>query len=181
MARLFVAIRPPQPIRARLLAVMGGVSGVRWQSEDQIHLTLRFVGEVDRHVEADLVAALGAIRHPAFQVALDRIGSFDRRGEPQVIWAGVTPHDPLKSLNKKVEQACQRAGLAPEGRAYAPHITLARLKRGAGPIRHLIEAEGGLSSAPFAVDEFCLYESRLMPAGAVYSPVERFRLSQAPS
>jgi RNA 2',3'-cyclic 3'-phosphodiesterase len=176
MARLFVAIRPPQPVRAQLLAIMGGVSGARWQSDDQLHLTLRFIGEVDRHVEADLVAALGSVHHPPFEIRVEGIGSFERRGETEILWAGVTPHDQLKALHKKVDQACQRAGLAPEGRAYSPHITLARLKRGAGPIRHLIEADGGVSSAPFIVDAFCLYESDLTPEGAVYSPVERFRL-----
>jgi 2'-5' RNA ligase len=176
MARLFVAIRPPQPVRAQLLGIMGGVSGARWQSEDQLHLTLRFIGEVDRHVEADLVAALSGVHHPPFEIALDGLGSFERRGETGVLWAGVTPHDQLRSLHKKVDQACQRAGLTPERRAYSPHITLARLKRGAGPIRHLIEAEGGVSSSSFWVDAFCLYESELTPEGAVYSPVDRYRL-----
>ena len=177
MARLFVAIRPPQPVRAQLLGIMGGVSGARWQSDDQLHLTLRFIGEADRHVEADLIAALGGIRQRPFEVAIDRIGSFERRGATEVLWAGVTPHDELKLLARKVDQACQRAGLPPEGRAYSPHITLARLQRGAGPIRHLLEAAGGLSSPPFAVDRFCLYESNLTPAGAIYSVIEPFDLA----
>jgi RNA 2',3'-cyclic 3'-phosphodiesterase len=176
MARLFVAIRPPQPVRAMLLGMMGGVSGARWQSDDQLHLTLRFIGEADRHAEADLVAALAAVRHPPFEIAIEGIGSFERRGEPQVLWAGVTPRAELKALHKKVDQACQRAGFAPEGRAYAPHITLARLKRGAGPIRHLLEAQGGAESAPFPVEMFCLFESELTPEGPIYSPVERYRL-----
>ena len=82
----------------------------------------------------------------------------------------------MKSLHKKVDQACQRAGLAPEGRAYSPHITLARLKRGSGPIASLIETSGGLSSEPFPVESFCLYESQLTPEGAVYTIVERYKL-----
>ena len=177
MPRLFVAIRPPRPIREMLLDVMGGVVGARWQNAEQLHLTLRFVGEVDRHIAADLAASLGAIRQPPFQIALDGIGSFARRGGGSaVLWAGVTPHDELKALNKKVEQACQRAGLEAERRAYSPHITLARLKSGAGPIRHLIEADGGLASEPFTVESFWLYESLLTPEGAIYSPVERYAL-----
>lgn len=176
MPRLFVALRPPQPVRARLIGMMGGVSGARWQSDDQLHLSLRFVGEVDRHVEADLIAALRGIHHPRFEIAIDRIGSFERRGETETLWAGVAPQDQLRALAKKVDQACRRAGLAPEGRAYAPHITLARLKRGAGPIRHLLEAQGGLSSPPFPVESFGLFESDLTPAGALYHLVERFGL-----
>ena len=58
MRRLFVAIRPPAPIRALLLDAMGGIGGARWQSDDQLHLTLRFIGEVDRHLAGDIHAAL---------------------------------------------------------------------------------------------------------------------------
>lgn len=176
MHRLFVAIRPPREVRAQLLGLMGGVSGVRWQSDDQLHLTLRFIGDVEGHVAEDVAAALASVHHPHFEIALSRIGSFERRGQPEVLWAGVTPHDELKPLHKKVDQACQRAGLRPEGRAYSPHITLARLKRGAGPIAHLVETSGGLSGDPFVVDSFCLYESQLTPEGAVYTILERYPL-----
>lgn len=177
MHRLFAAIRPPQRIRERLLHVMGGVNGARWQSDDQLHLTLRFIGEVEAHVAEDVAAALASVHHPRFEISLHRIGSFERRGQPEVLWAGVTPHEQLKSLHKKVDLACQRAGLPPEGRAYSPHITLARLKRGAGPIVGLMESSGGLSSEPFPVDSFCLYESQLTPDGAVYTMVERYKLA----
>mgnify|MGYP001113377463 CR=1 FL=1 len=61
--RLFVALRPPRPIRARLIAAMHGISGARWQDDDQLHLTLRFIGEVDRHRAEDIAAALGALAH----------------------------------------------------------------------------------------------------------------------
>ena len=176
MHRLFVAIRPPRPIRETLLNVMGGVAGARWQSEDQLHLTLRFIGEVEAHVADDVVSSLGSVRHPPFRIALSRIGSFERRGQPEVLWAGVAPQDEIRVLHKKVDQACQRAGLAPEGRAFAPHITLARLKRGSGSIAAFIETNGGLSSEPFTADSFGLYESQLTPEGAVYSLVERYRL-----
>jgi 2'-5' RNA ligase len=177
MHRLFAAIRPPQHIRAQLLAVMGGVSGARWQSDDQLHLTLRFIGEVEGHVAEDIAAALASVHHPRFEIALSRIGSFKRRGQLEVLWAGVTSHDELKPLHKKVDQACQRAGLRPEGRAYSPHITLARLKRGAGSISSFVETSCGLESQPFAVDNFCLYESQLTPEGAVYTIVERYPLA----
>lgn len=177
MHRLFVAIRPPQPIREKLLGLMGGVSGARWQSDDQLHLTLRFIGEVSAHVADDIAAALSGVRHPPFRIALDRIGSFGRRSQPEILWVGVRPHDDLKALHKKVDQACQRAGLPPEGRAYSPHITLARLKRGSGSIAALVETNGGVSSEPFLVDSFCLYESQLTPEGAVYTIVERYRLA----
>jgi 2'-5' RNA ligase len=176
MHRLFVAIPLPAPVRARLLGLMGGVGGARWQSEDQLHLTLRFIGEVDRHRAADVDAALAAILHPRFEIALAGVGSFERRGEPTVLWAGLAPQEPVKILHKKVDQAMVRAGLEPERRAFVPHVTLARLPRGAGPIGGFLDTAAGASSQPFAVDEFRLYESRLTPDGAVYSVAERYPL-----
>ena len=176
MHRLFVAIRPPRAIRDQLLALMGGVRGARWQSDDQLHLTLRFIGEVDRHLAEDVHAALGVIHHPRFEVALSGIGGFERRGQPHALWAGVAPHEPLKALHKKIDQALGRAGIGPDERAYLPHITLARLNRSSGPVAGLLEEAGGVTSPPFVVDGFSLYESQLTPEGAIYSVVERFRL-----
>jgi 2'-5' RNA ligase len=176
MHRLFVAIRPPAAIRQLLLGAMGGVSGARWQSDDQLHLTLRFIGEVDRHRAGDIHAALGAIHQAPFEVALSGISAFERRGQAETVWAGVTPHEPLRALHKKVDAALARVGVPPDERAYLPHITLARLKRSSGHVGNLLEQTGGLSSPPFAVDSFALFESTLTPDGAVYSIVERYKL-----
>ena len=74
MRRLFVAYRPPAGIIQHLLTTMGGVAGAHWQTEEQLHLTLRFIGEVDRHVAADVAAALATVHHPRFEIALDGIG-----------------------------------------------------------------------------------------------------------
>jgi len=156
---------------------MGGVAGVRWQTDDQLHITLRFIGEVDRHTGSDIAAALGSIRHPPFEASLSGIGTFGRRGQPGALWAGLAPHEPLKALHKKVDHACVRAGVAAEGRAYQPHITLARLKRGSGSVAGLAEASAGLSSPPFTIDSFGLFESTLTPDGAVYTLIERYRLN----
>jgi 2'-5' RNA ligase len=176
MYRLFVAIRPPLSIREICLGAMGGISGARWQNDDQLHLTLRFIGEVDRHLADDVLAALGTIHHPRFDIALNGIGAFDRRGVPDTIWAGVAPHAPLKTLHKKVDAALGRVGVAPEQRAYLPHITLARLKPSSGPLGNLLENSGGIASPPFAVDAFALFQSDLTPDGAVYTIVERYPL-----
>ena len=177
MPRLFVAIRPPATIRVLLLDAMGGISGARWQSEDQLHLTLRFIGEVDRHLADDIHAALGAVRHAPFAIALNGIGAFERRGQADTVWAGVTPHEPVKALHNKVDTALTRVGVAPDQRAFLPHITLARLKRSSGPVGNLLEQSGGLTSPPFTVADFALFESTLTPEGAVYSVVERYKLA----
>jgi 2'-5' RNA ligase len=176
MLRLFVAIRPPETVRAQLLAAMGGVAGARWQSDDQLHLTLRFIGEVDRHLAEDVHAALCAVRYSPFDMVVAGIGSFERRGEATALWAAVAPQEKLRSLHKKIDQALIRAGVEPDRRAYVPHVTLARLPRGAGPIGPFLQAAGPLASPPFMVEDFCLYESRLAPEGAVYTIVARYPL-----
>lgn len=175
MHRLFIAIRPPAQIREQLLAIMGGVQNARWQDDSQLHLTLRFIGEVDRHRAEDVAAALGAVRHSPFQIALSGVGSFGKRGKG-ALWAGVAPHGELKPLHKKVDQACLRVGIEPDNRAYHPHITLARLGRTAGPLEPFIGKWAGLSSPPFPVDRICLYESRLGSEGATYTIIERYPL-----
>jgi 2'-5' RNA ligase len=177
MHRLFVAIRLPEEVRAPLVDLMEGVEGARWQSEDQLHLTLRFIGEVDARLADDIDAALQSVHHPRFQLALSGLGVFDRRGQPTALWAGVSAHEPLKALHKKIDQALGRAGVAPERRAYLPHITIARFGRGAGPLQPLLESAGGLSSPFFTVEEFRLYESHLTPAGASYTPVAHYPLA----
>jgi 2'-5' RNA ligase len=176
MHRLFVAIRLPATVRAQLLDLMGGVAGARWLPEDQLHLTLRFVGEVDRHQARDIDAALSSVHHPRFSIALNGLGAFERRGEPVTLWAGVAPHEPLRALHKKVDQALLRVGVEPDRRAYMPHITIARLPRGTGPVGSLVERSGGVRSPDFAVEDFRLYESRLTPDGPLYSTVECYSL-----
>jgi len=179
MHRLFVAIRPPASIRTQLLDLMEGLRGARWQDENQLHLTLRFIGEVERHQAEDIAAALGTIHHAAFDLALSGLGSFDRRRQPVTLWAGVTPHEPLKALHKKVDQALTRAGVEPDRRAFSPHITLARLGRSADSIQPLMAQAGGVSSEPFSVTDVRLYESELSPQGATYTVVARYPLAPA--
>lgn len=176
MHRLFVAIRPPRPARERLLALMGGVLNARWQDDAQLHLTLRFIGEVDRHRAQDVAASLASVHAPRFDLALHGAGHFGQSGRHETLWIGVAPHDALAALHKKVDQACRRIGLPSEGRAYLPHITVARLGRGAGPIEPFLAAASATSSVPFTIDSFCLYESDLGSGGSIYEIVERYPL-----
>lgn len=177
MHRLFVALRPPPAIRARLLDLMGGVVGARWQDEDQLHLTVRFIGAVDSRTADDAAAALGTIRFALPPLRLDGCGTFDTRGRPNAIWAGVAPRDPLAALHRKVDAALVRAGLESEPRAYLPHITLARLAGSAGPVDGFLATHAALASPDFAVAEMILYESHLGHGGASYVPVERYPLT----
>ncbi len=175
MFRLFVAIRPPAAIRAQLLTIQGGVEGARWQDDDQLHLTLRYIGEVERRTAEDIATALADVRAAPMTLALSGVGVFEHKGHIDTLWAGVTPAEPLAALHKKIDHALVRLGLPAEGRAYRPHITLAR-GRMRGPIDGFLAAHGSLSSEPFAVTQFTLFESRLGNDGATYEIIADYPL-----
>ncbi len=177
MHRLFVALRPPPAMRAHLLAQMGGVPGARWQTEDQLHLTLRFIGEVDRPQAEDIAAALGAISHPCPTIALAGAGAFDRKGKVHTLWAGVARDEALVALRDRVTRALIRVAIAPEDRAFTPHITLARLNGAAGPIEPFLTRATDLASPPVTLDAFMLYESHLGREGPSYEAIARYPLT----
>ncbi len=165
--RLFVAIRPPRAVRESLLAAMGGIGGARWQSDEQLHLTLRFIGDVNGRQAEDVHCALGGVRQPRFEIRLSGVGFFGQRGRPEALWAGVAPPEPLAALHRKIDQALVRTGLEPERRA----------NRAAGPIGGFLEQAIDLSSPPFAVDRFALFESDLTAERAVYSLLADYPLA----
>jgi RNA 2',3'-cyclic 3'-phosphodiesterase len=176
MHRLFVAIRPPELVRDLLIDVMDDSPDFRWQDDEQLHLTLRFVGEVDRPIANDLVDALSRIRAERFELRISGLGRFEQRSSG-ALWAGVEPKAPVAALAAKVERTCQAVGLEPEHRAFHPHVTLARWKgRRTREVERFLERRRGLVSEPFDVDEFILFESRLSRHGAHYEPVATYPL-----
>lgn len=174
--RLFVALRPPHAIRAALIAAMHGISGARWQDDEQLHLTLRFIGEVDRHRAEDIAAALGALHASAVTARIAGVSLFERQGRPHMVWAGVEPYEPIAALHRKVEQLLARVGVEPERRAFVPHVTLARLNRASGPVAPFLALHSDLASPPFAFGHVTLYESEMGHGGSRYHPVARYPL-----
>ena len=149
----------------------------RWQDDEQLHLTLRFIGEVDRPQADDLADALGRMRAERFQLRIAGVGRFEQR-RAGALWAGVEPREPVAALASKVERVCQQVGLEPERRAFHPHITLARWKgRRTREVQDFLERRRGLSSDAFDVDCFILFESRLSRHGAHYEEVASYPLS----
>jgi len=176
MHRLFVAIRPPEDVRDLLIDAMDEGMPLRWRSDDQLHLTLRFVGEVERPVAEDLAAELGRVRFERFTVTLAGLGRFDQRRRG-VLWAGVHPTEEVKALAAKVEGACLRVGLEPERRKFHPHITLALWKGATPMLDTYMVRHGGLKSEPWEVHRFILYESRLHRDAAHYEAVADYPLA----
>ena len=176
MHRLFVAIRPPEHIRDLLLDTMDDSPDFRWQDDGQLHLTLRFIGEVERPVAEDLADALGRTRAPPFAFRIKGVGRFDQRNSG-ALWAGVEPREPLAALAAKIERLCQQCGLEPERRLFHPHITLARWRgHRSREAEDFVALRRAIASEPFAVEAFALFESRLSRHGAHYEEVANYPL-----
>lgn len=169
MIRLFVAIPLPELVRTRLSMLQSGLQGARWIKPENIHLTLRFIGEARNDLASDIDMALSEVAAPAFALELEGIGNFARGRHPHALWAGVAKSEALMHLRAKIESMLVRAGLEAEERKFFPHATIARLKD-ARPNR--VEAwaaeHGAFRTAAFQVDRFALFSSFLKSGGAVY-------------
>jgi len=169
MYRLFAAIDLPAEIKKQLAAICFGVPGAKWISADQLHLTLRFIGEVDGGMFKDIKDILSGVRIEPFSMRLKGLGYFPPRQTPRVVWVGVEKNETLLRLRNKIETILVRSGLKPEGRKYSPHITLARLKQTpAVKVGNFLAENGLFTSVSFWVDDFYLYSSKLTPKGAIH-------------
>jgi RNA 2',3'-cyclic 3'-phosphodiesterase len=170
MIRLFVAIEIPETVRQGLALLGGGVPGARWMDDEHLHLTLRFIGEVDENVANDIDDTLIGIRAPSFTLELAGVGEFGGKN-PRALWARVRPNEALMHVQKKIETALQRIGLPAEERRFTPHVTLARLK--ASPHEKIVQFlshHALYASGPFMVNRFVLFSSHMGQGGSVYHP-----------
>lgn len=185
--RLFVALRPPPEVRRALAAIQSGIEGARWQTENQLHLTLAFLGEVDRHGLDAAEQALATIVAPPLDLTLTQFGTFDtpRPGRIGTLWLGVEETrrpghvpGPLSDLARAIRTALRRAGLAPEARSFRPHITLARFGASGAPRERLrpFLTHTPAPRARWQATGFHLVESTLGREGAHYAPVASYAL-----
>lgn len=174
MPRLFAAIVPPAPVIDALLDTMEALENARWQYDEQLHLTLAFLGDVPPVKVDDLVASLARVNFEPFALEVKGVGHFEHKGRVHAVWAGVAPGPALLALQASVAQACAAAGCPPDQRRYLPHITLARMNRGGADLPAWLARHALLALPPFTVARFALFESTLAHGGAVYTPLAEF-------
>src|ERR1700704_6168591 len=129
MPRLFTAIEIPEAIRQHLSLIRAPLGGAKWIEPDNMHITLRFVGDVDGRTADEFASLLAGIRARPFALSIQGLGAFGGR-EPKVLWAGVKAGEELNALYRANERAARGAGLEPEGRGFKAHVTLARMRGG---------------------------------------------------
>ena len=177
MLRLFVGIEFPPELRLRLSLLQSGVAGARWVDPGNFHLTLRFIGEVDEGIAADVDEALLRLRARPFSLQLAGMGTFGG-DKPRQLWAGVEREPALGTLQAKIETALIRVGLPPEPRKFAPHVTLARLrdpKR--DDIQQFLASHAQFRAEPLRVERFSLIASYPTKAGSVYEDQADYALT----
>lgn len=169
MIRLFAALAVPDEIAQGLARRQTGLEGARWRSAEQLHVTLRFFGEVREDVARDLDAELSTVGGGPFDIVLEGAGAFGEGADIHTIWAGLAESAELRRLAKACETAARRAGLKPDGRNYRPHLTLAYLRHpDPARVAAWIQANNLLKSPPVRIDRFGLYSSFLASDGAQY-------------
>lgn len=182
MLRAFVAIHIPRSVREALgtsvvaLHRAVGRSTVRWVALENIHLTLKFLGDVSPSSLGPLeqMLAVEAARHPAFQIQAGSLGVFPDLKRPRVIWVGLDAPPAIASLQRGVESAMERLGYPPETRPFSPHLTIGRVQAHATPkdldtLRAALEETQVGDLGGILVDNLYLMRSDLQSGGPVYS------------
>lgn len=183
--RLFVAIELDESVRTKLARLQKELAraceGIRWIPAKQLHLTVKFLGEVEDRRVAEICRSVeaGVKGVPAFDMTVEGCGCFPPRGAVRIVWAGC--QDPSGLLSRCVASACgplEAAGFPPEDRPFSPHITIGRVKddRSGGGIRRAV-AESSFPGVAQWVESVTVMSSVLSPKGPSYTAVSRAKLA----
>jgi 2'-5' RNA ligase len=145
---------------------------------DQMHLTLRFIGEVNDQQFEEIRTALDEVQTGPFELSLKGVGFFPPRGSPRILWIGLEPCEELQALFGMIERSLEKLGFEREKQKYAPHITVARIKQTIRPaaVMPFISQNSLFKAGPVTVDAFHLYSSVLRPEGPVHRLEESYQL-----
>jgi 2'-5' RNA ligase len=181
MYRLFVAIDLPEQVKEAVFCIAGReLAGARRVPREQLHLTLRFIGDADEAMFQAIKRGLSGIRRAPFPLILKEVGHFPPGRHPRVLWVGMEESASLHGLQQEVEHALKGAGIPPEARGFSPHITIARLRETPpAEVAALEERERRFCVGPFPVEEFYLYSSILTRDGAVHKREAAYALAPA--
>jgi RNA 2',3'-cyclic 3'-phosphodiesterase len=178
MPRLFTGLEIPPDLGFALSLKRGGLTGARWIDPENYHITLRFIGDVDGQTANEVVDSLDRLSNTlTFPIRLTHLASFggDR---PRALYAAVEPSEALSRLQASQERMLQKAGLAPEGRKFVPHVTLARLRGTSAPeLARFIAESSRFEPLVFTPARFVLYSSRDSVGGGPYLVEESYPLA----
>jgi 2'-5' RNA ligase len=184
--RLFWAVALPGAVRDSLGAVQSVFKvlslDAKWVETQNLHITVRFLGDTDEKLPPELLAAAAALLADMrpFTVSLRGVGVFPSVSKPRVLWVGMSGFEPLLTMHRRVEKASASLGFPPEGRSFSPHVTIGRFRSAANAaaLAKQIETMNGRNFGTVTVEGLNLYASRLQPGGAVYTSLGRVTFRQ---
>ncbi len=180
MPRLFTGLEVPRLLADQLALLQSGLpdgpSGVRWIERADLHITLRFIGDVEQTVAREIVSALDRVQRGPLTLSLDGLGAFGGNS-PRSVFARIAPNPELNAMQGEQERLMQRLGLPAEKRNFIPHITLARCRgQQPGAVAHWLSQRGGIMNITFEVERFVLYSARDSVGGGPYVVEEDYPL-----
>ncbi len=177
MPRLFIAIDLPERIKDDISSTYMAIPGTRWVEETQLHITLRFIGEVDNIITEKIARSLNSAIISPFNLNLKGVGYFPPRKIPRILWVGIADNPELLRLQNKIERSVTSTGIEPDNRKFHPHITIARLNAAvAEKIALFLSANSLFATEPFEVSQFHLYSSHLKKDGAHHEILQTYKL-----
>ncbi|KMQ50114.1 2'-5' RNA ligase [Chitinispirillum alkaliphilum] len=167
MSRLFVAIDLPENIKEKITSTYLAIPSAKWIDKDQLHLTLRFIGETSRETAESLDSCLRGIDFPPISLTMKGVGFFPPRKQPRILWCGIAENEQLMRFQNKIERAVSASGISPDNRKFHPHITVARLKNSPPErVADYMAMNSLFETEQFTVSEFHLYSSHLSREGS---------------
>jgi len=180
MIRLFAGIDLPEDIKKQLVSLQKGLPSALWRPSNKMHLTLRFIGNLEESVAEEVLKELRYIRFPAFHFSLKGIGYFERGGVPHHIWAGVDGDKAIRELQQKIDSAVKKAGAGQADKfKFVPHVTLGKLfGANRADVFEYISQNNLFHTPEFEATSFILYQSiaRENGEGKYYKEIEEFPL-----
>ncbi|MEN3929518.1 RNA 2',3'-cyclic phosphodiesterase [Microvirga sp. W0021] len=169
MPRLFTGLEIPPEVALQLSMLRGGLSGARWIDPENYHITLRFIGDIDRATAHEVFSVLGDCRrYGELTISVGELATFGS-DRPRSIIVKIQPNSALLNLQAEQERLLRRVGVAAEARKFVPHVTLARLRHGSPlDVAEYMNAFGQIPRITFSAKRFVLYSSRDSVGGGPY-------------
>lgn len=177
--RSFIALEISEDVLGQLNSLLMRLhqtnAAVKWVELENLHLTLKFLGEISSDQVEVIAETLGQVARSVepFSFVVKGVGGFPDLRKPRVLWVGVEATPPLMNLQRLVEQAMERLGFAPEGRAFHPHITLGRVKAmtGIDKVKAILSEHANTEFGTVPADHLVLFKSDLSREGPTYTPI----------
>ena len=172
MKRIFIGLQFPRTICDELKNLRGGVISANWVADENYHLTLRFLGECDNNLLDDVCLALSQIRTCSFALQLQGVNHFKKKGVIKSLWVGTIKNPSLIVLKTEIDFMLQKINIKKEGRAFYPHVTLAKLYRSRLSEVAFFEQMNNLyCSKKFPTNYITIFESNSLKGGSTYQPL----------